>query len=417
MSTALQGLVRRPLLAAVFISLAVAVVQPPAPAEGRIWVVRGHGWGHGVGMSQYGAYGFARRGRGYRRILGHYYRRTRVASAGSRTIRVLLTASQGGSTSFRGASRLGRRRINPGRRYLVRRSGGRIVVRAAGGRVIGRYRRPIKARRPSGTVRLLRRAINGVSGGAYRGALELRPGLYGGVSVINPVGLDDYVKGVVPGEVPASWPREALKAQAVAARSYALATDAGGPIFDQYPDTRSQVYRGAGGEHARTNAAVRATSRQVVKYRGRVATTFFFSTSGGRTENVENSFLGASPSPYLKSVRDPYDFHSPLHRWTLRFSQRRMEARLGGLVRGRFRGISVNRRGRSPRIVSATIRGSRGRRRVSGPTLRFRLGLYDTWAYFARARRSASSSASLPALPGPGRPPGVAGTSVPPVPR
>ena len=397
--------------------LAAPLLVPPG-VESRTYVVRGHGYGHGVGMSQYGAYGFARRGRGYRRILRHYYRRTRVASAGSRTIRVLLTASVRGPTAFRGATRLGGRRINPRRTYEVRRSGRGLVVRTSGGRLVGRFRGPVQARRPGRAVRLMERAINGVSRGTYRGALELRPGLSGGVSVINPVGLDAYVQGVVPGEVPASWPREALKAQAVAARSYALATDAGGPIFDQYPDTRSQVYRGAGGEHPRTNAAVRATARRVVKYRRRIATTFFFSTSGGRTENVENSFLGASPSPYLKSVRDPYDSHSPLHNWTLRFSQRRMQSRLGGLVRGRFRGITVNRRGRSPRIVRATIRGSRGNTRVTGPTLRFRLGLYDTWAYFSRARSgSASSSRDLSTLPGPGRPPAAAGTSVPPMPR
>ena len=182
----------------------------------------------------------------------------------------------------------------------------------------------------------------------------------------------------------------------MAARSYALATDAGGRIFDQYPDTRSQVYKGVSGEHPRTSAAVRATTGEVVRHRGRVATTFFFSTSGGRTENVENSFLGSSPAPYLKSVRDPYDGASPLHRWTLRFTASQTASRLRGLVRGRFRGIDVIRRGRSPRIVTAMIRGSRGSTRVTGPTLRARLGLYDTWAYFSRSRRaSAAAGASV----------------------
>src|SRR5437763_5943228 len=105
---------------------------------------------------------------------------------------------------------------------------------------------------------------------------------------VNAVDLDGYVKGVVPGEVPASWPPEALKAQAVAARTYALTTDAGGSLFDQYADTRSQVYGGISAETPATNVAVRDTAGQIVTYRGRPATTYFFSTSGGKTENVQN---------------------------------------------------------------------------------------------------------------------------------
>src|SRR5437763_1544137 len=135
--------------------------------------------------------------------------------------------------------------------------------------------------------------------GTYRGLLELRPG-GSSLTVVNVVGLDAYVQGVVPGEMVASWPAEALKAQAVAARSYALATDAGGAVFDQYADTRSQVYGGMNSETPASNAAVRATAGQVATYGGQVATTYFFSTSGGKTENVENVFYGATPEPYLK---------------------------------------------------------------------------------------------------------------------
>src|SRR5207342_2994290 len=113
-------------------------------------------------------------------------------------------------------------------------------------------------------------------------------------------------KGVVPNEMPADWPADALRAQAVVARSYGLATGASGP-FDQYDDTRSQVYGGLGSGTAATNHAVDATAGHVVKYHGKIATTFFFSTSGGRTENIENVFIGSDPKPYLKSVRDPFE--------------------------------------------------------------------------------------------------------------
>jgi stage II sporulation protein D len=199
--------------------------------------------------------------------------------------------------------------------------------------------------------------------------------------VINSVGLDDYLQGVVPAESPASWPIEALKAQAIAARTYAITT-AKSDDFDHYADTRSQVYRGVSVETEATNAAVDATRGQVVTYEGQPVVTYFFSTSGGRTESVENTSLGTEPKPWLTSVEDEYDSVSPRHRWKLKPSRARVARKLRGLVAGRFRGIRVTKRGVSPRIVSAEIVGSRGTTPVDGATLRARLGLYDTWAYF-----------------------------------
>ena len=122
------------------------------------------------------------------------------------------------------------------------------------------------------------------------------------------------MQGVVPLESPSSWPIEALKAQAVAARTYALTTSKSGAGFDHYPDTRSQVYGGVGAEQPTTNAATRdrGPARHLP---GRPVVTYFFSTSGGRTENVENELSAATPQPWLKSVEDPYDDVSPRHRW------------------------------------------------------------------------------------------------------
>ena len=196
---------------------------------------------------------------------------------------------------------------------------------------------------------------------------------------INVVGLDDYVQGVVPGEMVSSWPAEALKAQAVAARSYALATDAGGSVFDQFADTRSQVYAGMNAETPATNAAVRATAGQVATFAGQVATTYFFSTSGGKTENVENVFYGSTLEPYLRGVADPFDKISPRHRWQFRLSQSRIQSKLGSLCAGRFRGIKVLKHGVSPRIVSANVVCSKGTRRANGVQLERALGTFDTW--------------------------------------
>ena len=139
--------------------------------------------------------------------------------------------------------------------------------------------------------------------GRYRGEIRaVRQS--SGMAVVNRLGLEGYVKGCVPNEVPPEWPHAALRAQAVAARSYVLTQRRPG-LFDVYDDTRSQVYGGAGTETDRTNAAVVDTEGKVVKHDGSIATTYYFSTSGGRTENSEFGFSGGSPRPYLKSVKRP----------------------------------------------------------------------------------------------------------------
>ena len=234
-----------------------------------------------------------------------------------------------------------------------------------------------------GLLTLKGRAGNGRTNGTYRGALEFRGGTFGGVNAINALPVDEYVKGVIPLESPASWPIEALKAQAVAARTYALTTSKAGDGFEHYPDTRSQVYGGAGAEQPSTNQAADATAGQLVTYDGTPVPTYFFSTSGGRTEDVENTTLGDEPKPWLKSVEDEYDSVSPKHRWgPIRMTYRAAGRKLRGLVQGRFKGVKVVRRGSSPRVVEADVIGSAGRTRVDGATLRARFGLFDSWAYF-----------------------------------
>ncbi len=382
--------------------LALAAV-PSTVGAASVNVVRGAGFGHGIGMSQYGAYGFAQEGFGYERILRHYYRGAELGRAPNRPVRVLLQASDP-YVRFSGARRIGRRGLNPRRTYVVRPAGGgRLRVEG-----VGTLRGPVRVS-GQGPMRLLGPALNGISSGLYRDDLVLRAGALGGVTAINLIGIDPYVQGVVPGEMPSSWDYDALRAQSITARTYALATRKTGEVFDLYPDTRSQVYTGVTGETGRTNTAVRDTRRQVLTYDGEPIVTFYFSTSGGRTENVELSFLGATPQPYLKSVSDPYDGISPRHRWRFRFSDAKIGARLG--APGRFRRVEVVRRGRSPRIVRARIVGSRGSRFLDGASIRARLGLYDSWAHFSRVStarvRESRSRAARSAFPS------IAGSFVP----
>jgi stage II sporulation protein D len=353
--------------------VALAALAWPGAASGAKWVVKGHGWGHGVGMSQYGAYGLARHGRNYREILDHYYRHTRIGNAGSQTIKVLL-GSGADSVAFRKARKACGKRLRRNRSYRFKRSGSDVILRRPRRGRIRNCGRTGSAT-GSGTIRIGDK-------GVYRGRLKARAS-GGDLLVINAVGLEGYIKGVVPNEVPSSWPGPTLRAQAVAARSYALATSGGG-AFDVYDDVRSQVYGGRDSETPRTNKGVKRTRGRVVRHGRKVATTFFFSTSGGRTESVENGFPGADPVRYLKSVRDPYDGTSPHHTWKARYSQSEIESRLSELFAGRLRKIKVLERGDSPRIVRARVVGSRDSSKVSGLTLQAELDLRSTWAVFRK---------------------------------
>lgn len=365
----------------VAVALASSAAAAPAASAADRFVIRGAGFGHGVGMSQYGAMGFAKNGKSYREILGHYYTGTQIGELDADpTVRVLLQSRP--TVSFTGAAQAGDKRLDPSKTYTASSFGGAgVVVKTSAGKRVKTFTSPLRIVGPGGNPW---RLVGGGNAGTYRGALELRAGISSsGLSAINAVSLESYVRGVVARESPASWPAEALKAQAIAARTYAITTNKPGAGFDHYADTRSQVYAGVAAETPTTDAAVAATAHQVVIYGGKPVTTYFFSTSGGKTENNETSALGGSPQPWLRSVDDPYDNVSPKHRWgPIRLTPAQAGAKLRGLVKGTFKGIEVTKRGASPRIVSAEIVGSRGRTTVNGATLRARFGLNDSWAYF-----------------------------------
>ncbi len=220
--------------------------------------------------------------------------------------------------------------------------------------------------------------------GAYRGSLQFRSDGRGGVETVDAVGLDDYVRGVVAGEMPSSWANQALDAQAVAARTYAITTTLGAPGYDLYSDTRSQMYGGVQAETAATDGAVAATTGQVVTYAGRPVVTYFFTSSGGSTENIENVWTGSAPEPWLKGVPDPYDGagNDPYHRWSRQLGLAAASAKLGALVRGRLLGIVVSAHGASPRILQASVVGTQGTSSVTGAALESIFGLATTNAAF-----------------------------------
>ena len=373
--------------------VAALLLAPSAASAADRLVIEGGGFGHGVGMSQYGAMGQAQLGRSYRQILGHYYAETGVQKLSSTpTVRVLLQSRP--KVTFTGAVQAGDRRLQPGKTYSAVVSAGGVALRSSSGRRLKTFPAPLRVVGPRG---LPFRLVGGAYSGQYRGALELRPARLGGLNAVNALDLESYVRGVVSRESPSSWPIEALKAQAVAARTYAITTNKPGDGFDQYPDTRSQVYGGVAAETPSTDAAVTGTRLEVVTQGGRPVTTYFFSTSGGRTENFEFGFAGGLPKPWLKSVEDPYDKVSPRHRWSFRFTAAEAKGKLGSLVKGSLREIRVVQRGVSPRVVKAEIVGSAGTTTVDGATLRRELGLYDTWAYFTLVGAEAKADEEQPA--------------------
>jgi SpoIID/LytB domain protein len=276
----------------------VTTTMTTSPASSVV-VFSGHGWGHGLGLSQWGALGYAKHGWTFDRILAHYYTGTTLGPAPVSTVRVLLASAK-------------TVKIESTTPWTVTDAAGAKLALEPGPLVFKAKLALVDHPELQPPFTFVSKQPLLVGKVPYRGKLNVSSdGKL--VQVIDTLGLESYLKGVVPAEMPSAWPPEALKAQAVAARSYALANMTTGRAFDLYGDTRSQVFGGVKVENAATSAAVDATKGQVVLYKGKVADTLFFSTSGGRTASaLESTGLNV---PYLVPVADPYDSASPYHDW------------------------------------------------------------------------------------------------------
>jgi stage II sporulation protein D len=343
------------------LSLLVAVLAALALASGAaastLFVVKGKGWGHGVGMSQWGAQGKALRGVGYQDILSFYYQGTTLGAPGKSRVRVLLTS---GRSSVRLSSamnfKVGTRTLSGNTAYTVK--------PAADGKVrivgVGKFANPVTASPGA--------AFLAVDGLRYRGNFRLW--IKGGrVAVVNFVSLQGYLYSVVPREMPASFAPEALKAQAVAARSYAVRAHRQ-DWFDLYDDTSDQVYGGLDkplfgmGEDDRTTAAVQATAGQVLRYGSQVAQAFFSSSNGG-VEAASVHIWGGDPG-YLNARADPDDNTpgNPNRSWRVLFTPSQLGNKLG--TRRPADAVVASRA--SGRVRSMTLRGSGWSETVSDGT-------------------------------------------------
>jgi stage II sporulation protein D len=411
-STRVPGAPRHLLAGALAFAAALALVPlaaVPVAADRSVTVtVRdpsmtfyGRGWGHGVGMSQYGARGRALDGQTTGGILAHYYQGTTLGPIDpATTMRVLVLADfrasssaplllhgRGGAWTIDGLTgsfpadaaltlvptaagsttwRLGVR-SSAGASLRTATVGGAVVIR------------------PASSASRLQVDSRPSDFDTYRGLLKVH--LSTTANVVNHVGLDAYLRGVVPAEMPASWPAAAVRAQAIAARSYAASHRRSSSVtFDVYDDTRSQVYRGVEGEAAATNTAIDATAGVVLRSGSAIANALFHSTGGGATENNENVFVSATgaivagPVTYLRGSPDrradgsSYDAAAPFATWQTRtYRMSELSAIFGADARtavGSLRRFDLSARGVSGRLIRVTLIGSTTSKTVSGDVFR-----------------------------------------------
>ena len=373
---------RRSIVGTLIAALLVCCPQTAA-AEGS-FTITGHGWGHGVGMGQYGAQGYALNGWTHDRILAHYYSGTTIEQAAPQDVRVLLqddrrqvvaSADSGLIVSDEGGSAQ-RQLPAPARVTLSQTTSGLALLDAGGKTLETGWTGPVSIAAVSGPVTLVGSTIGGTVNRSYRGRLRVFVNQAGALATVNVVGLEGYLKGVVSSEMPSNWEPEALQSQAVAARSYALATRKVGATFDLYPDDRSQVYGGVQAERDTSSAAVDATAGQTISKDGKVVVAYFSSTTGGRTANIEESFANAKPSPVFVAVDDPYDTISPYHDWTVTKTATQVADGLG--YSGTVTDIAV-KAFPTGRVQTVEVNGSAGQASFPASSFRTALGLRSTW--------------------------------------
>ena len=379
---------------------AAATTAPSSPPSdpgtlGATVTFYGRGYGHGIGLSQYGAQGRAADGQLAATILAHYYQGTTLGTMTNRQVRVLVLQSfaatssnpvqvygrdgtwtiDGISATFPADARL---RFTPATSGTT--TTWKVTVTAPDGSTLynAASASTIRVRPTTGTTLQLWSKPSAYD--RFRGVLRLigKTDATAKVNVVNELLMESYLRGVVPAEVPAKWPAEAVKAQAIAARSYAayhLHPNTG--TFDLYADTRSQMYRGRLVEKAGSDAAVSATAGVVLRTPGGgIANALFHSTGGGATENNENVFTSStgevvlSGYSYLRGSSDrrpdgsSYDAASPYATWSTKtYALAQIQGWFAADSRtnvGTLVALDLSDRGVSGRLISVTLIGADG---------------------------------------------------------
>lgn len=374
---------RTPLLTLLSPLVALALLVPVAPAgAAEPLELEGRGFGHGIGLSQYGAQEAASQGVGWKRILRTYYPGTRLGRVGGQ-VAVHITADDDGDLRVRARDGLTLRQVGTTRSWSLE----RLDRRASQWRVRAddRGRSRVEARRGGSwrVVKVVRGEVDLSAPGpvtlvtptgatAYRGRLRSAAADDSGLvrDTVNRVSLEDYLRGVVPREVPALWEPDAVRAQAVAARTYA-AFERSRPQAGHYQicdTTQCQVYGGADAEHPASDAAIRATRKRALVKGGDPVFAQFSASNGG--------YSVAGPFDYLPAREDPWDPYT----WTQVVPVEDLETAFDTI--GDFDRVEVEQRDGNGawggRVTRVRVVGSEGSSTVSGDTFRIRLGLRST---------------------------------------
>ncbi len=380
-------------------TLTAGLVGPAVPAHADAAVspkssaitIVGAGWGHGKGMSQYGAYGAATKGLKYDKILDFYYPGTKLDKLPSGNIvRVWITADSDNGLHFRPVS--GQKIVDSTGQSLtlpysskytkwrISRSGKNRVLyyRNTSGKYV-KYTTKLTPTRvwyvqnpKTGTVKL---AMPNGDTRTYRGKLSLR--LSGNTAkIINLVSMESYLRGVVPAEMPASWSAEAVKAQSVAARTYAAklrSTVSSSAIYDLCDTSACQVYKGVAAEYSSSDKAIAATADKVVEYKGKLALTMFSSSNGGWSASAGADY------PYLKAKKDPYDGVKRDQTWSVTLSSSKIQKAYPSV--GTLKSVQVSDRDGDGtyggRVEKVKITGSKGSVTVTGGSFKSKFGLKE----------------------------------------
>lgn len=401
----------RPLATAVVACLALTTVAAPAEARRRAEVfpvagaatiaVTGHGYGHGHGLSQYGAEGAARQGLGWRQIVEFYYPGTSWGDLRG-SIKVLISGDTSSDVQVLAQPGLEVTRLDPRvtwtlpvsrtKRWRLQPSGASTQVqfrRSGGWRTWKSFTGEGEFSAASKRIRLVTSGTTSTYRGRLRSAMPTAGS--GTRDTVNILSLEQYLRGVVPLEIPALWSPDAVSAQAVAARTYAAAerSHPNAAHYDICDTTQCQVYGGYDAEHPAATAAIKTTARQGLTHDGRPAFTQFSASSGGWTS--------AGSAPYLVAREDPYDGWegNTSHTWTTEVDDATLEAHYPTI--GDLTAIEVIARDGNGewggRVTELSLVGDAGRADLSGDTLRTVLGLKSSWFTFtvtpvaARARR------------------------------
>lgn len=362
----------------------------------RTVTVKGHGYGHGIGMSQYGAQGAARAGVTYRPILATYYPGTTLAKK-TGNIRVLISKDTTVSVVVAGRSSMTFRTVSDGKKVTL--------PTTISGSTVKQWRiMPQSSNKKKSTLQYkttgswktyaskvwtgdaqfeataMRLILPDGSWAAYRGILRSSVPKAGSTdrNTVNVLPIESYLLGVVPAEMPSSWMPEALKAQAIAARTYAVRGLVPSRYYDMCDTTSCQVYRGYSAETKATNAAISATKTIILTYAGKPAFTQFSSSSGG--------FTAPGSQPYLKAVADPRDDWSgnANHDWTKAVSATTIQKAYPSI--GTLKELKITKRNGhgdwGGRVTTVSLVGSKKTVSISGDDARWSFGLRSNWFRF-----------------------------------